>query len=403
MTATDPRPKPAVTQLPALDTLRAVGSLAVLTTHTAFWAGAYTAHGPWGSVLARLDVGVAIFFVLSGFLLSRPWLVAAERGEPAPAAVPYFWKRFLRIVPVYVVTALIALVFIRANDDLGPVAWLQTLTLTNIYTSAGQPAGLSQMWSLATEVAFYVMLPLLMTVAVGRRRRLSVPRMLIFLAACGVLSVLWLGELSGRLPRADDRAVNQWLPAFMLWFALGIGLALLHDRYTIGLLPSGLHRLVSRFAATPGAFWTAAAGLILIAATPLAGPTLLIPPTDSEAVTKYVLYAGVGALLVFSGAFAIPGSGYSRLMTHRWLRHLGHISYSLFCIHLPMLHFVMYVTGYDLFDGHFLQIFLLTLVLSLLAAEVLYRLVERPCMALKGRGPGSVAAARTAARATATR
>jgi peptidoglycan/LPS O-acetylase OafA/YrhL len=354
-------------------------------------------------VLARLDVGVAIFFVLSGFLLSRPWLVSAERGEASPAVVPYFWRRFLRIVPVYVVTAVIALVFIRENDGLGAEDWLKTLTLTNIYVSPGPPAGLTQMWSLATEVAFYVMLPLFMLLAVGRRRQLSMPRILAFLAACGGVSVLWLGTLSGQVPGAEDRAVNQWLPAFMLWFALGIGLAVLHDRYTIGRLPGAIQRSVSRLASSPGACWTAAAGLILVAATPLAGPTLLVPPTHSEAVTKNLLYAGVGALLVFSGAFTSPDSGYSRLMTHRWPRHLGHTSYSLFCIHLPVLHFVMFTTGYELFDGHFVQIYMLTLVLSLLAAEVLYRLVERPCMALKRWGPGSVAAPRTAATATTTR
>ena len=67
---------------PVLDTMRAVGALAVLTTHVAFWAGDYQRHGAWGSFLARLDVGVAIFFVLSGFLLSRPspavWLPSGD-------------------------------------------------------------------------------------------------------------------------------------------------------------------------------------------------------------------------------------------------------------------------------------------------------------------------------------
>ena len=76
-------------------------------------------------------------------------------------------------------------------------------------------------------------------------------------------------------------------------------------------------------------------------------------------------------------------------MSHPGPRHLGHISYGIFCIHLPVLHLVMRITGYDLFDGHLPQIFTLTLVISLLAAEVLYRTVELPFMRLKDRGPGS--------------
>ncbi len=106
-------------QMPELDTLRAVGALAVMVTHTAFWAGAYTEFGAWGSLLARMDVGVAIFFVLSGFLLSRPWIARAHAGLPSPSVPRYFWKRFLRISPVYLVTATIALLFIQPTTSSG--------------------------------------------------------------------------------------------------------------------------------------------------------------------------------------------------------------------------------------------------------------------------------------------
>ncbi|MCW2712328.1 MAG: acyltransferase 3, partial [Marmoricola sp.] len=62
---------------PVLDTLRAVGALAVVTTHVTFQSGDYVRHGIVGALLSRLDVGVAIFFVLSGFLLSRPYFARA--------------------------------------------------------------------------------------------------------------------------------------------------------------------------------------------------------------------------------------------------------------------------------------------------------------------------------------
>jgi peptidoglycan/LPS O-acetylase OafA/YrhL len=382
--------------------MRAVGALAVLTTHVSFWAGAYTGNGVWGSLLARLDVGVAIFFVLSGFLLSRPWIVAAQMHTARPGVGRYFWKRFLRIFPVYIVTAVIALSFLHENRGLGIGHWLTTLSLSDIYVRDVLPAGLTQMWSLATEVAFYVVLPLLMLVGVGRRQ-LRPARLLALLAAMVATSVLWLGKLAYEVPGAEHRAVNEWLPAFLGWFAVGIGLALLHRLHESGTAPAVVSRVVDRISSSPGSCWTAAGGLMLVAATPVAGPTLLVAPSPSEAVTKNLLYAGIGGLLVFTGVFATGAPGYARVMSHRFLRHLGHISYGVFCIHLPVLHFVMWSTGYRLFDGHLVQIFGLTLLLSLLAAEVLYRLVELPCQRLKDLGRRSAASTTATDTAATTR
>lgn len=393
-------PAPRI-QFPCLDSLRAVGALAVLTTHVSFWSGDYTGNGIWGSVLARLDVGVAIFFVLSGFLLSRPWLTAAQRRTPRPAIGRYYWKRFLRIFPLYVVTAIIALTLLRDNTDIGRSGWLSTLTLTDIYVRERLPAGLTQMWSLATEVAFYVVLPLLMLLGLGRRT-FRPGRLLLLLVVMMGASIAWIAHLAYEVPGADHRAVNEWLPAFLGWFAVGIGLALLHAVHTSRACPARVSRSVERAASSPGSLWTAAAGLLLVAATPVAGPTLLVAPSPSEALTKNLLYAAIGGLLVFTGVFTSSGSRYARLMSHPVPRHLGHISYGVFCIHLPVLHFVMWLTGYALFDGHALQIFGLTLLLSLLAAEGLYRLVELPAMRLRtlGQRPSAPTTATESANAT---
>ena len=94
----------ALPRLPVLDSMRGVWVLALLTAHTAFWAGSYTRNGVWGTLLARLDVGVALFFVLSGVLLSYPYLARAQQQVAHPRVAPYLWRRFLRIYPVYVLS-----------------------------------------------------------------------------------------------------------------------------------------------------------------------------------------------------------------------------------------------------------------------------------------------------------
>jgi peptidoglycan/LPS O-acetylase OafA/YrhL len=145
-------------------------------------------------------------------------------------------------------------------------------------------------------------------------------------------------------------------------------------------------RWVVTLGALPGVCWVAVAGLMLVASTPLAGPTLLFVATPSESLTKHLLYAAIGGLLVVSGAFGVPGR-FTDLMAGRLPRHLGHISYSVFCIHLPVLHLVMTRGDYVLFGGHGLEIWALTLALSLVAAELLYRLVERPANRLRSMPP----------------
>ncbi len=386
-----------------LDTLRAVGALAVLTTHAAFWAGAYTSHGVWGTVLSRLDVGVAIFFVLSGFLLARPWLAAAAGHREAPGVGRYLWHRVLRIWPLYVVTVVVALGLIQDNAGLGPERWLTTLLMLDTFREPLLPAGLTQMWSLAVEVTFYLALPLVMLLAVGRRGRagLRPVRVLALLVAMLVASLAWHLLAVPRLTDEVSGQPAQWLPGYLTWFAVGIGLAALHVAVESGTSGRLVDALVS-LGRQPGACWAMAGGLLLLSATPLAGPSMLVVPTAGEAVVKHLLYAAIGGLLVLTCVHAQDGV-FRRVFEARPLRHLGFVSYGVFCLHLPVLHLVMWLTGWELFEGRLALIWLLTTALTLVASELAYRLVERPSMRWRGaRWPWASQPARTSAPSTGT-
>ncbi|GAB3997518.1 acyltransferase family protein [Nocardioides marmoraquaticus] len=395
-------PRPAY--LPGLDTVRGVGALAVLTTHVAFWAGSYTAQGVWGVVLARLDVGVAIFFVLSGFLLSRPWFAAAQRGGPRPATGRYLWHRVLRIVPLYVVTVVLALTFVTQDPSRGPLKWLTTLLMLDTYVADALPAGLTQMWSLSVEVAFYLLLPLVMLLAVGRGRSARGPgglrtgRCAVVLGVMVAVSVAW--HLVVPATDADLPGLpGQWLPGYLSWFAVGLALALVHVLHTSGRA-GRVSVAVLALGRQPGVCWALAGGALLVSATPLAGPTLLVLPTAGETLVKHVAYAVVGGLVVLSALSTDPAGRYHAVLQHPWCRHLGVISFGVFCLHLPVLHGVMWVTGWSLFEGRLPQIWLATVVVSLVAAELSYRLVELPAMRLRG-WPGR-RVDRSPARASAT-
>lgn len=376
--------------LPALDSMRAVAAVAVLATHASFWGGAYAKAG-FGTALARLDVGVAIFFVLSGFLLSRPWLERHARGLPAPSTTRYLWKRVLRIMPVYVLAAAAALLLLPGNSGATPALWLKTLTLTNIYLDDRLPDGLTQMWSLATELAFYLFLPLIMWIALSRRRgqRPSRSRLTSVVVVLVALNGVWLLDLAVRLDSASSLTVL-WLPSYLTWFSVGIVLAacFVHVHVHPGSTRSAgslsrLAPLLQKMGRAPGACWTTGLALFAISATPLAGPSSLTAPTLGEALAKNLLYAATAGILILPCVFAAPSGPFMRLMSMPLLRHLGHISYGVFCVHLVVLELVARSRDMELFAGRTFELFALTLVISLLVSEVLYRLVERPTQRLR--------------------
>ncbi|GAB3033745.1 acyltransferase [Nocardioides flavus (ex Wang et al. 2016)] len=405
-----PDRRAAAVAFPALDSLRAVAAIAVLATHAAFWAGAY-ARPVWGTPLSRLDVGVAVFFVLSGFLLSRPWIARHRAGLPPPSTLHYLWKRALRLVPVYVVTVVAALTLLPGNRDAGVRQWVTTLLLGDIYLDDELPDGLTQMWSLATEVAFYVVLPALMWLALSRGR--SYPRDRVGLVAAGMtlVSVVWLMDLSVRWD-GGATMIRLWLPSYLVWFAVGIVLAWCDVRSRDDATGADrlTDRLTDRFTAvlvemgrSPGLCWLAAGALFVIASTPLAGPADLTPTTLGAALTKNLLYAAIAGLVILPGVFAPPGSRFVQVLSLPVLRHVGHLSYGIFCVHLILLELIADWRGMPLFEGRGLELFALTLAASLVVSEVLHRLVERPALRLRNAWTrGSASATTSAPRASAT-
>src|SRR3954453_9870685 len=122
----------APSRLPALDALRAIGAAAVIAVHVGFATG-FTMTSAEGGLAARMDVGVGVFFVLSGFLLFRPHAYAAAHGARRPAARRYLWRRGLRIVPAYWLTVVVCLMVLPGNAGVPRGDWVRFATFTEIY------------------------------------------------------------------------------------------------------------------------------------------------------------------------------------------------------------------------------------------------------------------------------
>ena len=358
----------------ALTGLRAVAALLVVGTHAAFVTGKLN-HGYLGAMAARLEIGVAIFFALSGFLLFRPWVTAAAAGSDAPSAARYAHRRLRRVMPAYLATVLLAYgvysVFSSGpNPGQSLAGLLRHLTLTQIYTDnylmTHLHRGLSQTWSLAVEVAFYAVLPLLayllVVVLCGDRWRPA--RLLAGLAGLAAISLGWQVVLvtTDWLPNS----AGMWLPAHLASFAVGMGLAVLAE--------AGV-----RCPATvtlPLAF-----GAFLLVSTPVAGAVAMGPVRVWEPLIKTVLYAAVAALAVSAAGLDDRGLA-DRVLASRPMVWLGEISYEIFLLHVLVMALVLgEVLRWPLFTGSMAGLFAATLAVTLPLAWLLRRLTARVYLA----------------------
>lgn len=350
----------------SLTGIRAVAAMLVVLTHAAYTTGKY-GQGYLGLVYSRAEIGVPIFFVLSGFLLFRPWVKAAATDGEWPSVRRYAWHRVRRIMPAYVVTVLIAY-FLYHFRTAGPNpghTWyglFRNLTLTQIYTDnylfAFLHQGLTQMWSLAVEAAFYVALPLLayLLLVVLCRRRWRPGLLLAGLAVLAAVSPVWL-TIVHRTTGLPDGA-RLWLPTYLAWFVAGMVLTVLMQlkvrAYAMACLPVAV---VSYF----------------IVSTPLGGAPTTSPAGLGEALAKTVFYAVIAALMVAPPALADRG-WYVRLLASRPMVFLGEISYEIFLIHLIIMELVMVEVLQDpVYTGSMVNLFVVTMLFTVPAAWLLHR------------------------------
>ena len=367
---------------PCLTAVRGIGAIMVVTTHAAFNTGEIL-RGWTGAVLARLDFGVTLFFILSGFLLARPVLLAIARGLPQPSVRHYFWKRALRILPLYWVVVAVALVFTPANRHLGWEVWVRQMTLTQLYFPTLLPEGLTQMWSLCTEVLFYLLLPVLcwvMVVTLPSRRRDGLPMRAITIrcavvAAGGFAWQAWWAHVPGR-----EGHFLQWLPGYLPWFLVGLLFAAVSADLAARPRPHVLDRLGSDLVGC----WILAGAAFALACTPVAGPLTLAQPTAWEALTKDVLYTFAGAAFMLPLIFGpvMEGRARQRLATPGavWI---GEISYGIFAIHLFVMGTLFRALNIVPFTGNFLTILVLDLAITIVLAGLSYRYFERPILGFK--------------------
>ncbi|HET8656560.1 MAG TPA: acyltransferase [Longimicrobiaceae bacterium] len=381
-----PSPRSA-RHVPALDGLRGIAILLVLLRHLVLRPAGTPVD--WLHQVTRVGwVGVDLFFVLSGYLITG--ILLDTRGRPGYLRT--FWvRRALRILPLYYgFLAFYLWVIPHAYPrQAGAFAvldrnqawlWLYGNNLLSAVEGVHLSFGLSHFWSLAVEEQFYLVWPIVV---------LLLPRRAL-LRICGGLA-LGAALLRVALIHAGVPAGSIYGLTFTRMDGLLAGAAvavLVRER-------GGARALL------PAARWGASVGLaVLLALLPWAPSLMELSP--------WMQRFGYSALALFFASalvhcIAAPSGGaLSKALNLRGLHFLGRHSYAIYVLHLPVLHFLLSsriypeqmaaLLGGTLLVGR-LAFFLVAAALSVAVSWVVWHLWERPFLRLKARFPYRAAAA----------
>lgn len=363
--------------LPEIQALRALAVLVVVAYH----------FEP--RVVPGGFVGVDVFFVISGFLITGHLLREARRT--GRISLPAFWAaRVRRILPAALVT--IAAV-VTATLVFGPVTlWgtIGTQALASVfsvqnwvlaadsvdYLAAENPAtALQHFWSLAVEEQFYLLWPLLVLAALalvrkprGQGRRVSrsrdvVPLLLVFFGVVSAGSLIYSIELTA----SGDASAYFVTPARM--WELGVG----------GILAVVMAPRAKSYPWRAVPALTSPLARSLLALGGLAAICCSVFGYDAE--TSFPGYAALvpvlgTAAIILAGRTSGPLS-LNRLSDHPAIQAVGNLSYSLYLWHWPVFIFFVLITGKEPRPLESIGL----LGLSLAAAWISYRYVETPARA----------------------
>ena len=342
---------------PDIEGLRAFAILSVVLYH----ADLFGVHGGF--------VGVNVFFVISGFLITR--LLLESAGEHGIKALPTFYTRRIRRLLPAAMTVVVATVV--AARIWAPPLSVRSISIDGIFTTfyglnyrlavegtqylnnGNAASPLQHFWSLAVEEQFYLCWPILIVVIVllGRRHRNALVGLL--LAAIVLVSFYY----SVIVTRVDA----PWAYFSLATRAWELGMGAL-----VAIGASQLARLPGSIALIGG--WLALAAVLAAAfvyndQTPYPGSAAALPV--------------VGAAVLIACGCCVVQRGVGVLLGVRPLQFAGRMSYSWYLWHWPMLVIAPMILGHALGWPERLTV----VVLSLAAATITFKLIENPARSLR--------------------
>jgi peptidoglycan/LPS O-acetylase OafA/YrhL len=391
---------PGNPRFPLFDGLRGIAVLCVLLLHSSELSGrvGLGVGGRLGEAAGGL--GVIVFFVISGFLLYRPFAAARAAGGHGPPVRRYARRRALRILPAYWIVLTILAGF-PAVAGVFTGHWWRYYGFLQAYFGGSTSSGIPVAWTLCVEVTFYLTLPLWAGVLARKApasRRSFVISELIPLTCLAVIG-LTVQILAAR--HSVSSVLGSTLPGEGVWFAIGMAVAVLSVvDHAAPSRPFAVGWLCDR----PWICWTVglAALVGLMAMVPSGGifglaASVQQPQPASQTLLRLGLEAIVTTSLILPAVFTGRRSGLPRRILGSWpLVRLGVISYSFYLWHLTIVEFIAIghtssfsATGLNLMahlhSARMTVLFLVSLAVAVPISTASYRLFELPFLRRKER------------------
>ncbi len=360
--------------------LRAVAVLLVVLGHAGvgFLKGGY--------------VGVDVFFVLSGFLITGILLAGADRHGYVSLS-EFYTRRARRILPAAVLTLVVTdiaahhlLNLVRARQAVTDSIWASAFAAnihfakqgTDYFAQGQPPSPIQHFWSLAVEEQFYLVWPTLLSLVVfgviGARRsgrrgvrptqaltRRALRRLFVVITIGGFASLAWAIHSTSSTP-----AAAYFSPFARAWeLALGAALAIVAPSIT------RVPKIVAAACGWIGVLGICLAAVIFSDSTRFPGYAALLPTVGAA----LVIGAGVREHQV---TFAVP-----RLLALSPLRYVGDRSYAFYLWHWPVLIIAVEHSGHELSVG----VKLLLMLGAFMLSAISYRVFENPLRHMRWRSP----------------
>jgi peptidoglycan/LPS O-acetylase OafA/YrhL len=354
-----------------------------------------------GDVIAVLGPrALVLFFVISGFLLYRPYVAARVEARPRPSTPRYARRRVLRIVPAFWV-ALTVLAIYPGIVGVFSEDWWRYYFFLQLYSHETLATGIPVTWSLCVEVTYYALLPLwalgVSRLTLGSGKRAWLWAELACLAGAAAIGIGF--QVAGARQLVSD-LVAQSLLGQSTWLALGVALAVAsvaahHERREL--------RPVRAVVEHPGLCWLGA-GVALAGLALLLKPGGLLGIVEALAVEQSVgtTLAAIALTMVMCSLFVLPaifgeraGGLPRRLLAARPVAWLGLVSYGIFLWHLPVSQLLALPADPQHFSAEGLDLaakidfattpilILLVLAVTSVLAAASYYLVELPFLRRK--------------------